>query len=191
VLGKFLDRDVPRLGKTRPRTGGTRVFRLIRLFIYLSVFAILLMLVLEFRPVASTLLNVMPDIVSRVRHPIFISAERVTRLHRLHGLEPSRGYQFVAVDLTIRCRFKVAYPLVRECFQLVDSQGVQHLPLSHSPLLIEHGGEFGEFYMGTNDVIEGRLVFTIPEERSAENLRFDRAKEREKEIREAVEGERQ
>ena len=187
MLSKLLRRSAPRLGDSGRRTGGISIPRLIRLFAYLCVFAVLLMFVLEFRPVVSTLLNVMPDIVSRVRHPISISAEQVTRLHRLHGLEPPSGHQFVAVDLTITCQFKVAYPLVRECFQLVDSQDEKHLPHSNSPLLVEHGGEFGEFYMDTNDVVEGQFVFTIREERSAEYMRFDRAKEREKEIREAVE----
>jgi len=189
VLSKLLGRGVPRLGKGGRRTGGISIPRLIRLFAYLCIFVVLLMFVLEFRPVVSTLLNVMPEIVSRVKHPISISAERVTRLYRLHGLAPPPGRQFVAVDLTITCRFKVAYPLVRECFLLVDSQGEKHLPHSNSPLLIEHGGEFGEFYMDTSDVLEGQLVFTIPEDLSAEHMRFDRAKEREREIREAIGGE--
>ena len=189
MLSKFVGKDIPRVGETGRRTMWITIPRLIRLFMYLSVLLVLVMFVVEFRPVSSILLNVMPNIVSRVKHPILISAERVVKLHRMHGLKPPKGDQFVAVDLKITCRFKVAYPLVRECFQLTDSEGGQYLAQSNSPLLIEQSGESGEFYMDTDEVIEGRLIFSIPEDRFAEHLRFDRAKEREKEIRAALSGE--
>ena len=69
---------------------------------------------------------------------------------------------------------KIGYAVVPQCFRLVDDEGNQYYPLSRSPLFLELTDEF---FLDQDDVVNGELLFEIPQERSSSRLLFDRYQE--------------
>ena len=117
----------------------------------------------------------LPDLLSRVRTPIVweVPPDGVRYLHFFHG-DPEAGRKFVLVQLRLEARMKIGYAVVPRCFRLVDDEDNQYYPLSRSPLFLELTDEF---FLDRDDVVNGELLFEIPEERSTSRLLFDRYQE--------------
>ncbi len=160
-----------------------------RLVLGLAILTIPVMLYIQFKDSSLSPFEMLPDLASRVRKPMIVTVDKVVTVPRYQGVIPRKDKQFVVLFLEMECRFKLAYPTLRECFLLVDSDGKEHFPLSNSPMFIERGGEFGEFYLERDEAITGQIVFEIPRNVTAEHLKFDRAKWREEEIKEILEKE--
>ena len=88
--------------------------------------------------------------------------------------DPEAGRKFVLVQLRLEARMKIGYAVVPQCFRLVDDEGNQYYPLSRSPLFLELTDEF---FLDRDEVVNGELLFEIPEERSTSRLLFDRYQE--------------
>ena len=120
-------------------------------------------------------LELLPDLVSRVKAPIVweVPPDGVKHLHFFHG-DPEVGHKFVLVQLRLEARMKIGYAIVPRCFRLVDDEDNQYYPLSRSPLFLERSDEF---FLDRDDVVDGELLFEIPEDRSSSRLLFDRYQE--------------
>ena len=120
-------------------------------------------------------LELLPDLLNRVRAPIVweVPPDGVKYLHFFHG-DPSAGRKFVLVQLRLEARMKIGYAIVPRCFRLVDDEDNQYYPLSRSPLFL---ARTDEFYLDQNDVVDGELLFEIPEDRNSSRLLFDRYQE--------------
>ena len=117
----------------------------------------------------------LPDLLSRARTPIVWEGppDGVRYLHFFHG-DPEAGRKFVLVQLRLEARMKIGYAVVPRCFRLVDDKDNQYYPLSRSPLFLELTDEF---FLDRDDVVNGELLFEIPEERSTSRLLFERYQE--------------
>ncbi|MCH8083731.1 MAG: beta-lactamase family protein [Myxococcales bacterium] len=120
-------------------------------------------------------LELLPDLLSRVKTPIVweVPPGGVRYLHFFHG-DPGVGRKFVLVRLHMEARMKIGYAIVPRCFRLVDDEDNQYYPLSRSPLFLERTDEF---FLDRDEVVEGELLFEIPEDRDSNRLLFDRYQE--------------
>ena len=120
-------------------------------------------------------LQQLPDLLSRVKTPIVweVPADGVRYLHFFHG-DAEAGRKFVLVRLRLEARMKIGFPIVPRCFRLVDDEESLYYPFSRSPLFIEWTDEF---HLDRDDVVEGELLFEIPEDRQSSRLLFDRYQE--------------
>jgi hypothetical protein len=120
-------------------------------------------------------LQLLPDLLSRVKTPIVweVPSGGVRYLHFFHG-DPAAGRKFVLVRLRMEARMKIGYAIVPRCFRLVDDEDTQYYPLSRSPLFIERTEEF---FLDRDEVVDGELLFEIPEDRDSNRLLFDRYQE--------------
>ena len=116
-------------------------------------------------------LEELPDLFDRIKTPYVLEVDEVRHLHYFKGL-PQEGEKFVLVTLRMNARMKIGYPIVSRCFRLKDSENEFHYPLTHSPLFIDLGAS--EFHLDRDDSVQGELLFSIPSDRSAERLLFER-----------------
>ncbi len=119
-------------------------------------------------------LEELPDLFERIKTPYVMEVDEVRYFHYFKGL-PQEGDKFVLVTLEMSARMKIGYPIVPRCFRLKDSENQLHYPLTHSPLFIDLGTD--EFRLDRDDSVRGELLFTIPADRSAERLLFERYQE--------------
>ena len=121
---------------------------------------------------SSEKLQKLPDLMERIKEPIVweVPPDGV-RYESFFHAQAEPGYRFVVIDLRLEARIKMGFPVVPRCFRLVDDQNVRHYPLSRSPLFIQYGDSIG---LEEGTVLDGQLLFEIPQERRASNLLFDR-----------------
>jgi hypothetical protein len=131
-----------------------------------------LYLAIRFTGGSAEKLELLPDLLERVKNPIAweVPPDGVRHLHYFKG-EPDEGNKFVLVTLRMEARMKIGYPIVPRCFRLVDSADTVYFPLSRSPLFIERGVEFR---LERDDAFEGELLFEIPRDRDSVRLLYDR-----------------
>lgn len=115
------------------------------------------------------------QVLSRIKEPIVWSVpEKGMQYLTYFQGAPDKGNKFVLIDVQIKARMRIGFPVVPRCFRLVDDLNIRHYPRSHSPFFIAHSDSF---YMDSDEEFFGRLLFEIPANRKAENLLFDRYKE--------------
>lgn len=115
------------------------------------------------------------QVLSRIKEPIVWSVpEKGMQYLTYFQGAPDKGNKFVLIDVQIKARMRIGFPVVPRCFRLVDNLNIRHYPRSHSPFFIAHSDSF---YMDSDEEFFGRLLFEIPANRKAENLLFDRYKE--------------
>lgn len=115
------------------------------------------------------------EVFSRIKNPIVwsVPANGVRYVNYFQGV-PDEGNKFVLVDVHMKARMRIGFPVVPRCFRLVDDLNIRHYPRSHSPFFIAYGDSF---YMDQDEAFAGKLLFEIPANRKAANLLFDRFKE--------------
>ena len=151
----------------------TVIVRVIRWLLMLSVVAMIVAILMLSQEDSWNPLDRLPGIVSKLRDPVTIRVNKVVEMEAFNGLSPREAHKFIMIHTEIACRMKVAYPIVPECFQVVDSEGGRHFPLQDSPLFSERTAEF---YLDTGDRFPARIVFEIPSGVDAKRLFFNRAK---------------
>jgi len=120
-------------------------------------------------------LDKLPEVIDRLKHPIVWEVpDGGVRYERFFHAQAEPGCRFVVVQVRMEARVKVGFPVVPRCFRLVDDHNVRHYPLARSPLFIDRGDSIA---LERGTVLEGELLFEIPEERQACNLLFDRYQE--------------
>ena len=124
-------------------------------------------------------LEELPDLFDRIKEPIVWQVpEGGVRYLQFHHGPPDAGSKFVGVDVELRARMKIGYPVLPKCFRLVDDEGTRYFPMERSQLFIDRG--IG-FRLDRDDEVEGELLFQIPQERQAVRLLFDRYRDSDKE----------
>ena len=115
------------------------------------------------------------QVFSHIKEPIVWSVpERVVQYLAYFQGAPDEGNKFVLIEVQMKARLRIGFPVVPRCFRLVDDLNIRHYPRSHSPFFIAHSDSF---YMDSDEEFSGKLLFEIPANRKAENLLFDRYKE--------------
>jgi len=120
-------------------------------------------------------LEELPDLLDRIKTPIVweVPEGGVRYMYFFHGA-PDEGNKFVLIQIRMKARMKIGFPIISKCFKLVDDQNTRYYPLSRSPLFIEYSDEIR---LDRGSVLEGELLFEIPFERKSVNLLFDRYRE--------------
>ena len=134
-----------------------------------------LYLAIRFTGGSAEKLELLPDLLERVKHPIVweVPPDGVRHLHYFKG-EPDEGNKFVLVTVRMEARMKIGYAIVPRCFRLLDSAGTLHYPLSRSPVFVQHGDEFR---LDRGDSFEGELLFETPRDLDSVRLLYDRYQE--------------
>ena len=115
------------------------------------------------------------EVFSQIKEPIVWSVpERGVQYLTYFQGSPDEGNKFVLIEVQMKARMRIGFPVVPRCFRLVDDLNIRHYPRSHSPFFIAHSDSF---YMDSDEEFSGKLLFEIPANRKAENLLFDRYKE--------------
>ena len=157
--------------RTRSRA---RLRWLNRIILLGSALAVPIYFVYKFTDGSYGKLDELPDLFDRIKTPYVLEVDEVRYFHYFRGM-PEEGRKFVLVTIRMNARMKIGYPIVSRCFRLKDSEDQLHYPLTHSPLFIDIGAD--EFRLDRDDSVQGELLFTIPNDRSAECLLFERYQE--------------
>jgi hypothetical protein len=115
------------------------------------------------------------QVFSHIKEPIVWSVpERGVQYLTYFQGAPDEGNKFVLIEVQMKARMRIGFPVLPRCFRLVDDLNIRHYPRSHSPFFIAYSDSF---YMDRDEEFSGKLLFEIPADRKAENLLFDRYKE--------------
>ena len=72
-------------------------------------------------------LEELPDLFDRIKEPIVWQVpEGGVRYLQFHHGPPEAGSKFVGVDVELRARMKIGYPVLPKCFRLVDDEGTRY-----------------------------------------------------------------
>jgi len=129
-------------------------------------------LIIRLGGASSEKLQQLPDLIDRIKTPVVWEVPQDgVRYARFFHAPADSGEKFVVIHLRLEARIRMGFPLTPKCFRMVDDYNIRYFPLSRSPLFIQYGDSIG---LDRGTVLEGELLFEIPQDRKARNLLFER-----------------
>ncbi|HID95234.1 MAG TPA: hypothetical protein EYP53_04155 [Candidatus Latescibacteria bacterium] len=102
------------------------------------------------------------------RAPVSITVDRVVETGG-DSLGLHTGYKLVTIHFRMTCRKELRFPVVPECFTVVDSEGKSYRPLAGSLLFVDRGRRFS---LKKGEDFTSRLTFQMPVGAKPDRLRF-------------------